>query len=156
MAVTLIRSSYDPDPYPEQGIHRFKITLCLAKGGSNKKLMDLAYDTNHPFSVLSNTAHGGSLGLTGSFLVLEEGSAVISSVKMPEGQNRSKKLVIRLYETEGKESTVSLRLSRRVQQAYFMDINENKGTDSGISVRDHLVSFPIRPYSLVNICLELE
>jgi len=156
MAVTLIRSSYDPDPYPEQGIHRFKITLCLAKGGSNKKLMDLAYDTNHPFSVLSNTAHGGSLGLTASFLGLGGGSALISPVKMPEGQNRSKKLVIRLYETEGKESTVSLRLSRRVQQAYFMDINENKGTDSGISVRDHLVSFPIRPYSLVNICLELE
>ena len=37
MSVTLIRSSYDPDPYPEFGIHKFNFALCLVDDTSNKR-----------------------------------------------------------------------------------------------------------------------
>ncbi len=40
MSVTLIRSSFDPDPIPEVGIHRFSIGVGVVRNLSVKSLLD--------------------------------------------------------------------------------------------------------------------
>jgi alpha-mannosidase len=157
MSITLIRSSYDPDPYPEFGVHKFSFAVCLVDNASNRELIQQAYNFNHPLSVISSSVHGGSLPASGSFMSLEEGDVALSAVKMAEEQGKAKRVVMRVYETEGKAAKAVLRLWKQPVQAYYVDLNECR-IDNGlsISVDGTCVSFEVQPYSVASICVEFE
>lgn len=156
LAVTLIRSSYDPDPYPEVGIHKFNLAICVDSGSTNKELIEIAYDYNHPLSVISDRAHAGTLPLTKSFLALEGGSVVASAVKMPEERNNDREMIIRVYETEGKESQVSLSCFCDIEAARLVDLNE-KAVDSDLPVKvaGNKVTFSVEPFSVASLYVKL-
>ena len=157
MSVTLIRSSYDPDPYPEFGIHKFNFALCLVDDTSNKELIRYAYNFNHPFSVISARVHGGCLPASNSFMKLEEGDVVISAVKIAEEPDEAKRMIVRAYETEGRNTKAVIRLPAKPSRAYYVDLNECRvDNGSGISINDSSVSFAVKPYSVANICIEFE
>ncbi|SFP68299.1 alpha-mannosidase [Caldicoprobacter faecalis] len=157
MSITLIRSSYDPDPYPEFGIHKFSFAVCLVDNDSNRELIQRAYNFNHPLSVISSCVHKGSLPASGSFMRLEKGDVVLSAVKMAEEQGKAKRVVVRVYETEGKAAKVVLRLWKQPVQTYYVDLNECR-IDNGLSVSidGACVSFEVQPYSVASICVEFE
>ncbi len=156
MSITLIRSSVDPDPYPEFGIHKFSFGMCLIPASPNKALIERAYTFNHPLNFISTTAHKGSLSSSKSFIILQSDSVVLSSIKMPEDDN-SNKLIVRLYETEGMKTKAELQFFRNVATAYPVDINE-KAIDSTtpLTVNGHTVSLEIAAYSVVSLCVELK
>ncbi|MGI6705839.1 MAG: alpha-mannosidase [Clostridia bacterium] len=152
MAVTLIRSSFDPDPYPEQGIHRFKLTLCLVESRANKDILQEAYNCCHPFSVLSDTAHAGSFPLSQSFFCLEEGSVALSALKMPEVQEGDSEWVLRVYETEGSKTKAVFRLPQTPTDASYVDINERPvDNDLQISTGENQISFEVPAYSVATV-----
>ncbi len=112
--MTLLRSSYDPDPYPELGLHHLRFAIRLAgAAASNKDLVSAAYDYTHPLDVISGA---GRQPVSDSFLSLESGSAAVSAIKAPE-EGESGELVVRLYETAGQTTPVKLKFSREVLQA---------------------------------------
>lgn len=151
LAVSLIRSSFDPDPYPEQGNHhRFALALCVVEPGDNGgKLIEAAGRLQHPPTVLSGTAHAGTRSLDGSFLKLVSGSAAVSAVKMPEEREDSQHWIVRVYESEGRRADVKLALSRQVSHASWVDAHERVMSDSSpITVEDREVSFDLPPYSV--------
>jgi len=138
LAVTLIRSSFDPDPYPELGNHhRFSLAICVLDPADNRSRIETAYSFNHPLSVLSGTVHAGSRPLSRSFLSLLEGSAAVSAVKMPEQPN-GQEWIVRVYETDGRHTNVKLQLAQPALEACFVDTLERRLPDGGMTGADDI------------------
>lgn len=156
LAVTLLRSSYSPDPYPDVGNHHMKFSICITDSSRNDLPVREAFDYNHPIKFLSGMVHQGDLPAEKGFIILQEGSVVLSAVKVPEDSlNRS--VLIRLYETEGEDTTVKIQLSALLKQAYFTDINEkplNNGTN--IHVENNSMVFTMKAHSVASIFAELD
>jgi alpha-mannosidase len=156
LSLSLIRSSFDPDPYPEWGIIKFNFAVCLVENSSNKKLIEEAYNFNHPLTPVSNSIHQGTLPCQNSFLNLVTGSVVFSSIKMSE-ENDGNRGIIRLYETDGKQTTVGISFLRKVKACYFVDINEKEiAAASNIKINSNSIEFETAPFSMVTVCIELE
>ncbi|MFD0716500.1 glycoside hydrolase family 38 C-terminal domain-containing protein [Paenibacillus sp. GCM10027626] len=154
--VSLIRSSFDPDPYPELGDHhRFSMSVCVVDGGAAvSELIETAYRVNHPFNVLSGTLHTGTMPLAGSFMELVAGEAAISALKMPEAA-AGKQWIVRAYDTEGRGSTVVVELFRPVKTAYAVDSLEQRlARENTVKVEGTRVAFPVPPFAVVAICIE--
>lgn len=155
IAVTLIRSSYDPDPYPENGIHKFKFAVGLVSRVSNKELINKAYNYNHPISYISSLEHKGTQPLSESFIKLESGDVVLSAIKMPE-ENGKGKMILRVYETEGKRTQVEVMFAKDIVKAWFVDANEKAINNVlAIDIKDDKISFYVDANSISNVCVEL-
>ena len=153
LATSLIRSSYDPDPYPELGIHRFRLALCVTAATSNQELIECAYAYNHPLTVLSTKAHAGSWPLSHGFIGLEGGGVAIAAVKRPE-EAAGKEMIIRLYETEGKDTQATLGFCRDIREAVLVDINEQPmEAISKPETRSNKVTFKVSGGSVASIRL---
>jgi alpha-mannosidase len=152
LSLSLIRSSYNPDPYPEVGVHRFRIGLLLLQEGSHADLLKHSYDFSHPMSVVSTGRGSGVLQPTGSLLSISGGPAVVSSVKAPEGSCAGNEVIIRLFETEGESPVVALSFGRRIAGARLVTIDEvDAASADQPSVDGESVHVRLRPYSLTNV-----
>lgn len=161
MNVTLIRGSYEPDPYPELGNHhRFSLAVGpLDAASSAASRIAAAQRFNHPLSVLSGTAHAGTRPLAGSFLELLEGTVAFSGVKMPEeeGAGGGKRWIVRLYETEGAATAVKLKLPGAPVEGWFVDATERRIDGAGIVTIDgDTVSFEAPAFAAAAVCLKFE
>ncbi len=153
ISLTLIRSSFDPDPYPELGEHRFDFGICLVEGASSAVLARAGADYNHAFSVLSVAPHAGTLPKTQGFVELEAGTVVLAAVKMPEDGGR--RLVLRLYEADGKEATAVLRFFRAPAAAWLADLNEQRiASGPVVRVDGATVSAPLAPHTVATLIVE--
>ncbi len=153
LSVSLIRSSYDPDPYPELGIHNFRLALCVTTATTRQELIQSAYDYNHPLTVLSTKPQGGSWPLSHGFITLKAGSVAISAVKVPEN-GTGKEMIIRLYETEGQDTQVILGFCRDIREAAMVDLNEQPlAVLPKPEVQDTQVTFGVDAASVASIRL---
>lgn len=153
MSLTLLRGSYDPDPYPDLGIHRTRFALGPIDHSSNLGLIGLAFDYNHPVEIISVApSTQGNLPPAYSFCRIQRGSVAISTVKMAE-ENCG--IVIRLYETEGTDTDVVISLAKPVKRASFTDVHERPVTGA-IRVSGNQVSFVVKASSVQTICIEFD
>jgi len=158
LAVSLIRSSYEPDPYPELGDHhRFSLAVCAAPTTSPRERIEIASRFDHPLSVLSGTAHAGSRPLTDGFLKLVEGSVAVSAVKLPEERANDREWLVRVYETDGAATTARLELFAPAIEAYYVDANERRLPEAdapgAIALEDRVVAIDVPAYSSVAVRL---
>jgi len=152
MALTLIRSSYSPDKYPDNGIHKFKLAIDMVNSDLSAELIKKSYSYNHPLSYVSSTVQKGTLPLMNSFISIEKGNIIISAIKMSED---NKKMIIRLYEVEGKNEETVFNFQKTPIKSYFVDINEEKYEDGEkILQKENKIGFVIPPYNMVTICIE--
>ncbi|MGZ9586497.1 alpha-mannosidase [Paenibacillus marinisediminis] len=160
MAITLLRASYSPDPYPEIGMHRFTFAVSLADHQQNREMIREAYHYHHPLESISVSASKGTLPLSNGAVSLEQGQVAISAIKVPEANfyasksghiSVEKEWIMRVYETEGKETKVKLRLSREVKQAYFVDFHERTITDAAVAVQGSQLSFDIGAHQTASV-----
>ncbi len=141
-SVTLLRSSYDPDLYPERGIHYIRIGVAV---GDVKDVKKKASSFNHPLAFIPATGHDGDLALDGRFLSVE-GDAVVSCVKNSED---GKGNTVRLYDETGAENKATIRFCKSIAKAYLTDSNENILSELG--VKDGAVTVSIPAYSTVTV-----
>jgi alpha-mannosidase len=154
--VTLLRSSYDPDPYPELGIHKFRFAVGLVNAQSNKNMIDTAYDYNHALSIVSDKAHPGTLPLNKSFVRLEQGSVAISGIKKSEDANNADEIILRVYETEGNRTEAVIRFDRDVKKAVFVDMNENEiDTELKPETKGSSLTFEVMPFRTAALRISL-
>ncbi len=157
IALTLIRGTHGPDPYPEIGIHSFNFALCLIENKSNTKISEQAYNYNHSLSALSVKAKVGELPLVKKFISVEAGSIVVSSIKAPEKQADNNSLIIRMYEVDGQKTKAEIELYRTIKTAYFVDINEKSvAVENFIKAEGTKVCFEVSSFSMANIFIEFE
>ncbi|MFW5998891.1 MAG: alpha-mannosidase [Halanaerobiaceae bacterium] len=152
ISLSLIRGSYDPDPYPELGKHEMEFSVCLVDN-KNNNLIKKSFQYNHPLNVISTKIHEGFLP-TQKTLLSMKGNIAISSIKKPEKATDEDKLIIRLYETEGISSKAGLKFPFKIKNAYFIDITEKEiELDSNIKIEDKEINFDTIPDSIINICV---
>ncbi len=161
LTVSLIRSSFDPDPYPEQGSsHKFTLAICTVDPtdrADNARLIELAVPLQHPPTVLSGKVHPGSRPLDGSFLKRTAGSVTISAVKRPEEDSTGESWIVRVYESQGRIAEVKLELFRPVSQAWWVDVHERTvPDDSPVMVHGNEVSFTLPPHSVRSLCVTFD
>lgn len=110
MRLTLLRSTYDPDPLPEYGDHTFRMALAPHDGDATvADLVRLGAGFNHPLQPVQTEAHGGDLpAALENGLVCDAPNVIASQIKKAEDGDG---VIFRLYETDGKETKVSVQLA---------------------------------------------
>ena len=146
-AVTLIRSSVDPDPYPERGIHHFNLGVGICPACEQKKLVA---EYVHPIAFNAGTKHSGTLPMNCSFFRLDCGENImVSGVKNGEEGG----LVIRVSDYAGKGGKVSVILSDAVKapkSADIVDITE-RHVIKPCCVEGRVISFELDPYTMATV-----
>ncbi|MDD6094844.1 MAG: glycoside hydrolase family 38 C-terminal domain-containing protein [Clostridia bacterium] len=142
MSLTLLRSSFDPDPYPELGRHQIKFAFGIAESVQNA--FDISKIYRHPLITFPGTKHEGKLPMSGSFFKVS--GAKVSAVKVGEDNNS---LVFRLYSTEESEKTAEITLNTPVRRAHLCDLSER--IVGGAAVAGNKVSFRIGAKSAITV-----
>lgn len=109
LRLTLIRTTYDPDPIPEVGDHRIRFGVITHHGPCNiTEATRAGEEFNSYMSVLSSTVHGGQLPSEKSFVEVLTPNVFISAIKKAEDSDG---LVIRMFEAEGRDTEAKIRIS---------------------------------------------
>ncbi|MCQ6559464.1 alpha-mannosidase [Paenibacillus mendelii] len=154
LAVTLLRGSYSPDPYPDTGIQRFTMGVCIGDPCDNQALIEQAYNYNHPMIPISVAAGPGEWPARQSFFRLDEGTAAVSAIKMPEDGVLPKRWIVRVYETAGRETQVALSLFRSIRAAYFVDTLERSTNEGVVDILDSQLRFSLPANQVASLCIE--
>jgi alpha-mannosidase len=132
IAVTLIRASRDPDPYPEYGKHSIRIGVGIVDGVANATLDQAAVQYVHPLALCSARAGKGTLPMNGQFLKVQ-GDVRISAVKTAEDVDG---VIVRLSDISGKGGAFKLTFAGAVASAQETDLNENVLGDLTVAGND--------------------
>jgi alpha-mannosidase len=154
LALTCIRSSWEPDPHPELGIHKFSFAVRLADLSSTAGMMAASAERAHPLLTVSGTAHAGSLPAVQSFLSLEQGSVAVTAVKMPE-DGKGGRLVVRMHETDGKKTQAVLKLFCAPTGAWLADLHEQKAKGAA-AVSGDTVTVDLEPHTVATVVVQFE
>ncbi len=155
LGIDLIRSSYDPDPYPELGMHRMQIRIGCVNLDGYTQISDDAFAFLHPLHAISSGSASPECVSGGADVsAISVKGARVSAVKYAED---GEAVVIRLYENEGKDAEVVINSCVAIKDAYYCDIHEKKiaGADV-IEINDNGLRLRIKHNSLVSIGIELK
>lgn len=148
ISLDLVRGTFDPDPYPEYGIHNIRIGVGVVDNVANETLFSSSAPFIHPIAACSARAGKGTLPLNGSLLKVE-GNVHISSVKTPEDFDG---LTVRLSDGSGNGSDYSLCFSKTPVAAYEADVNENILRE--LPVLGNEIKARIAPYEVQTIIVK--
>ena len=122
MAMTLIRSSTDPDPAPEIYTHTFTVNVGLIENASALSLVEASQLQNREAISVACGSQTGDLPLAGRFVKVM-GDAVVSSVKMSED---GEGVIVRLYSLSDADGEAALEFFRPVKAMAYADAHENE------------------------------
>lgn len=147
LSVTLINTSYGPDPYPERGIHDIQLFLLAAEpdGAALARETDICLN---PLQYVTGTVHEGILPATAGLLAVEGSSAIVSGVAM-----RNQKLSVRIYEAEGSTCPVTVTLGTAPKNAIVTDLF-GSSLDIPILCNENTVTFTLPPYTTAQLQIQ--
>ena len=148
ISLDLIRGSYEPDPYPEYGVHNIRIGVGVVANVENDTLFRAAAQFIHPISACSARSGKGTLPMCGSLLTVD-GDVHVSAVKTPEDFDG---LMIRLSDGSGKGAAYSLTFAKTPTAAYMADLNETIVGDATID--GNAVKATVEPYAVQTILVK--
>ena len=174
LSLTLIRSSYNPDPLPEIGDHSIRCALYAFEGEPDAvELTRRAGAFARPLTVVNTDAHEGSLPPAGAFLTVESDRAVVSCVKEAEpgaaygaragyGANAgaSGALVVRLYNPTGTAATAVIGASPEgpfgaLASCRLVDLMERPVAGGEIPARGGRVTVAVPARGIVSVAFEI-
>lgn len=145
LTATLINTATSPDPYPERGIHNIKVFVAVAPADPNEMEL-LATDLNHPMAYVSSNAHKGTLPPEQSMLTVSGGSAVVSAVSL----TKDGALLVRVFETCGKDTKVQMTFQKPVKSAAYIDLAE-KELPGDITIEGEAVQIQLQASSIATV-----
>lgn len=157
LTLTLLRSSYDPDIYPDQGLHRIRYALLPHAGDFRRGQV---WDEADAFNVPALATEPPSLALGNahatrpeedSLLSLQGAGLVLSGIKHAE---EGSAVVVRFSETQGKPQPATLTLPFDIAAAQRLDLLE-RPLDAGAapSVSGRTVTVAVHPHEIVTLGL---
>jgi len=151
LQIALIRSTTDPDLYPEVDSHQFKFQVGAIHKATNGDMIKIAKQFNHPIDVVMGEVRSGNLPLQHSYATITPQNIVLSSIKLSETENH---LIIRLYEVDGKDTHFSLALQHEIEAAYYTDLLETE-LDK-LSINGDTLNVEIKAYSIVTLKVKVK
>ena len=148
LRLTLLRSPKWPDPDADMGHQHFHFAL-YPHAGTWKDALTVrhGWDYNYPLTAVVTTPHPGSLPAQHSFASVEPENVVLTAVKKAED---AKGLIFRVYEWDGKESTVEFHVPPGATGATVTNLMETP-EGSPLPVAGDVVKVPIHPYEILTI-----
>jgi alpha-mannosidase len=156
MALTLLRSSYDPDPLPELGHHTIRFALVPHVGDWTASDSTRAgYEFNLPFNAVGTGMQEGKLPAKKTFGEILTPNVMLSGMKKAED---SSAVIVRLYEMEGRATTARMKLDEALvpatAQAVETDILEQPLAKNTAKFEKGTLSVKIAPFSMVTVRLK--
>jgi alpha-mannosidase len=131
----------------DQGEHRIAYALYPHRSDFKKAAtIRKAYEFNYPMISLIEPSHKGDLPKAFSFLSVQSESIVLTVIKKAED---SDDIILRFYETSGKETKAVIRLSETLKSAEETDLMENE--TSKISIQDKTIEMPVSKHEIKTI-----
>ncbi len=151
--LTLLRSSYDPDPLPELGQHLIRFAIQPHDGSwTVADATRAGYAFNQPFDVVSTDVHMGDLPAQAGYAEVLTSNVVLSGMKQAEDSGA---LVVRLYETSGEGARARIRLSPVLcapdAAAVQTDLMEQPVGHNSARMEDGVLSVDIPPFGMVTV-----
>ncbi|MGL4739060.1 MAG: glycoside hydrolase family 38 C-terminal domain-containing protein [Cellulosilyticaceae bacterium] len=145
LALTLLRSSANPDTHPENGTHVFDFKVAF---GGVEDAQRAGILLNHPVDVIScKPGNKGTLPQRQSFVDVKGNGVVVSSIKRAEYEEQA--WIVRLYEAEGKEKTTAITFPTLISEAYEVDFLERK--IAALPVGEQHVEANLKAYAVKTI-----
>ena len=142
LSLTLIRSSVEPDPWPEIGKHRIQMAIAMCDGDRTANI-DLAHSFCRGFMVTTAKAHKGKLPPTQSLVELSD-NVILSALKIAEDGGG---IIVRYYEIEGKSGSGEIRIFKEPAGAEAVNVLEQK-VNGDVRVQGDTVTFGYRAYGV--------
>jgi alpha-mannosidase len=159
LTLTLLRSSYDPDIYPDQGLHRIAYSLFPHTGDWRNGVWNEGELFNVPPLAAEPPSFAWREGpatlpqeTTGA--VLEPGTVALSGIKESED---GRELVVRLVEVRGEAVTATLRLPARIRAARHLDLIERPLAGApAVELVGGGIRVSLAPHQIVSVGLDVE
>ena len=120
--MTLLRSSYDPDRTPDQGMHGMTYSLYPHKGDWREaNTVRRGYELNEPLIGCVTGKHSGRLPKSKTFVWVSQPNLIVTAFKKAED---GASLILRLYETQGKPCKAKIALGVNARYAVEADLME--------------------------------
>jgi alpha-mannosidase len=151
LSMTCIRTSYQPDPVPAKGVHRFRYALVPHEGDFRlAKTPQKALSFNSPLrSVKLSGEPDGSLDHSQSWLEVTSGPAAVSALKAGETGSH---IIVRVYETDGTGGPVQLRIGFPIAGVEVAPLSEDGVVGHAVvadgELQDHLAPHEIKTYRI--------
>ena len=147
MALTLLKSSVEPNPEADQEAHRFVYSLMPHAGGWREAgAADMAYRLNVPAFAAKAAGKNGALA---PFATVDAPNVTIESVK---GAQDGDGVIVRLYECFGMRCCVRLALGFAPKEASVCDLLE-RPIEESLDRDGERVTFNLKPYEIKSIRL---
>lgn len=142
--LTVLKSATYPNPQADKEMHRFSYSVfphsgSFKTGGTVKE----AYVFNNPLTATAVSAQDGSLPDAYSMITADKENIMIETAKKAEN---SDDIIIRLYDTFDRKTSVNLDFGFEFESAYICDMMENdeeKISDGGNSLNIYVKNFEI-------------
>jgi alpha-mannosidase len=155
MRLTLIRSTYEPDPLPEIGDHVIK--MALAPHDADTSIADLTRlgaGFNHPLQPVSTDAHQGPLPARLDAAVTSSApNVLVSQIKKAEDDDTA--VILRLYETDGQAADVTVTLDPALlgapKTAVEVDFLERETAENSARATADGFTVHLTPHAIVSV-----
>lgn len=124
LRLTLLRSPLWPDPMADRGKHELAYALYPHHGDWREAdTVRRGYEFNTPLHAVFTEPHPGDWPTTMSFFEADADNIVLAAVKKAEDRET---LILRLYESEGRDTSTRLRLFFTPKKTVLCDLMENR------------------------------
>lgn len=135
------------------GDHSFKYALYPHKGSwKDAKSYKVAYYHNVPFIVtqLETIKKEGSIGDKYTFVSCDTDNIIVTALKKAEEESA---IVLRFFETEGKNTNVQFTFAKQVKSAEITNLLEEKENDTPID--GNKVMLNVKPFEILTLKVKL-
>ncbi|MDE1161549.1 MAG: glycoside hydrolase family 38 C-terminal domain-containing protein [Acidobacteriaceae bacterium] len=147
LRLTLLRAPTWPDPDADQGLQHFRYAIYPHTGEWHRvDTVRRAYELNQPLMATQTFAHTGVLPAEHSFVSVDEPNVILTAVKKAEDRDA---LVFRMYEAEGKATTVTLHVPEGAAGA--REVNLMEAPLESLPMKDGVVTVAIKPYEILTV-----
>lgn len=149
--LTLVRTSYEPDPDPDRGRHSFTYSIYPHKGGWKEAHTERkGYELNHKLFASYVESKQRTLPQTKSFIDVKSNNCVVTCFKKAEDNDD---MILRIYESKGIESNVIIDFGIEVKKVEEVDLIEKSKVEkskenSVLSLNGPKLRFKISPYEI--------
>jgi len=146
--ITLIRTSYEPDPDPDRGKHNFTYSIYPHKGNfMDANTAMKGYELNNPLiaSYVERERDNSILQHSKSFVSIDLPNIILTCFKKAEENDD---LILRVYESNGKESKSTIKLGFDIDSVEEIDLIERSVTNSNIVQTGKELTFTIKPFEI--------
>ncbi|MBI3483647.1 MAG: alpha-mannosidase, partial [Acidobacteria bacterium] len=148
LRLSLLRSPKWPDPNADMGHHEFTYSIYPHAGTWREAgTVRRGYELNTPLLAIATQAHTGSLPTANSFISIEPADAIVTAIKKAEDDDG---LIIRFYESAGRDTQVSLRVPPGATRAVETNLMEKEEKALGIDSRGRIL-IPTRAYEIKTV-----